>query len=441
MDTASPLTQKQPLGVLLVEDSPGDVRLIQEMLRGLPEPGCTLACLNRLSEAQTYLQSQHPEVILMDLGLPDAMDLEALEGVRRLAGGTPVVVLTGRDDQRLAHRALEQGAQDYLVKGNFDAETLLRSMRYAMDRQRREAAHRANLVSTFLHCVIGLEAGERAPRPGTALRGPEPAPGSLAQAPVLTLDEEGYARWFREDLPGLMGEAPAAQGRERRLQQVADQLQTLSRQLVDVQEHERYALSRELHDRVGQNLTALGLDLDLLQRHLEAGDLAALGHRLRESRKLLRATSEVVSNVMAELRPQMLDDYGLAPALEWLAAQWSQRTGIPVKVRASAALGRWPGPSEIGLFRIAQEALTNIAKHAQASQAWILLACVGNRLRMIIADDGRGLLPASQATRLGHGMLIMRERAKGLQGRFYVRRRGAGGTLVQVDLRSPEEAP
>lgn len=428
---------KKAFEILLVEDHPGDARLIQEMLRDLPAPGCVVTCLPRLADAQAYLQTAHPEVILMDLGLPDARGLEALEGVRRLASAIPVVVLTGMDDQRVAHQALGQGAQDYLVKGRIDPEILLRSMRYAMDRQRREAAHRANLVSAFLHCVVGD------PGPG------EPAWASLppfstagnplpSGAPEASEGEGRFARWFSADMAKGRDEPPASQDRETRLQQVADQLQTLSRQLVDVQEHERYTLSRELHDRVGQNLTALALDLDLLGRHLLDGDLAALAARLKECHRLVRTTSEVVSNVMAELRPQMLDDYGLAPAIEWYAAEWTQRTGIPVSVRRSHALGRLPSAYEIGLFRILQEALTNIAKHAEAAQVWVLLARSGSRLRMIIADDGRGIDRSPGHTRLGHGMLIMRERAKSLQGRFYAMPRAAGGTFVIVELR---EAP
>ena len=427
-------TAKKPLEILLVEDSPGDIRLIQEMLRGLPEPGCTLTCRHRLSEAQGYLQVEHPEVILMDLGLPDANDLEAMEGIRRLAMGIPVVVLTGLDDEGLAHRALEQGAQDYLVKGRFDAQMLLRSLRYAMDRQRREAALRANLVSTFLHCVVGDDLHQRSPSEAARLPSSE-GPGEAGfHSPPLPVDEEEFHSWFLADSSHLTPGTSLPQERELRLQQVANQLQTLSRQLVDVQEHERYTLSRELHDRVGQNLTALGLDLDLIGRHLSEGNLPALELRLKECRKLARSTSEMVSNVMAELRPQMLDDYGLAPALEWYAAQWSQRTGIPVKIRRSASLGRMPAPVEIGLFRIGQEALTNIAKHAQASQVWILVASVGKRLRMIIADNGRGIPRHPRPAHLGHGMLIMRERAKSLHGRFYARPRGLGGTLIEVDL-------
>jgi diguanylate cyclase (GGDEF)-like protein/PAS domain S-box-containing protein len=152
-------TETEPLDILLVEDNPGDVWLIKEMLKTLPEPGCTLNCRERLSEAQRFLDTQHPEVILMDLGLPDAYGLDALEGIRNLVNGTAVVVLTAINDQRLAHRALQKGAQDYLVKGSFDAALLLRSMRYAIDRQRRESALKASearIRKLLEACLIGI---------------------------------------------------------------------------------------------------------------------------------------------------------------------------------------------------------------------------------------------------------------------------------------------
>ena len=160
-------TETKPLEVLLVEDNPGDARIIREMLQGLPEPGFSLAWRERLSEAQRYLNTRHPEVILMDLGLPDAYGLEAVEGIRRMVNGIPVVVLTALDDERLAHRVLEQGAQDYLVKGRFDATILLRSMRYAMERQRREAELRASEARTrklLEACLIGIVLADPAGR-------------------------------------------------------------------------------------------------------------------------------------------------------------------------------------------------------------------------------------------------------------------------------------
>lgn len=201
----------QPLDILLVEDNPGDVRLIQEMLKGLQEPGCTLTCRDRLSEAQRFLGVRHPEVILMDLGLPDAYGLEALEGIRGLANGTPVVVLTAMNDQRVAHRALEKGAQDYLVKGTFDGGLLLRSIRYAIDRQQRESALKAseartrNLLET---CLIGIVLAD--------------SEGRILDANHAFLQLLGYSREEAKNGPILWDERVTGPGVERHFQALRD---------------------------------------------------------------------------------------------------------------------------------------------------------------------------------------------------------------------------
>src|SRR6185295_13129367 len=150
------------------------------------------------------------------------------------------------------------------------------------------------------------------------------------------------------------------------------QLQALSRRLVDVQESERRQFSRELHDRVGQNLTALSISLDILKTQLAGGNEAAR-LRLEDAGALLESTTATIENVMSELRPPMLDDYGLLPALQWYAAEVSRRTGIEVVVEGDDKTGRLPQASEIALFRIMQEALNNIAKHAHASHVRISL--------------------------------------------------------------------
>lgn len=126
----------EPIRILLVEDNPGDARVLQDMLGGLPEPGCTLASRGSLSAAQRYLHTEPVDVVLLDLGLPDAYGFEALGGIEDLIRGTPVVVITALEDERVTRKALELGAQDFLVKGRFDADLLFRSIRYAMDRQR-----------------------------------------------------------------------------------------------------------------------------------------------------------------------------------------------------------------------------------------------------------------------------------------------------------------
>jgi two-component system sensor histidine kinase UhpB len=213
----------------------------------------------------------------------------------------------------------------------------------------------------------------------------------------------------------------------------AEQLTALSRRLVEVQEAERRKLSRELHDRVGQNLTALSINLDILRTSLKGNEFTEHRARLSDSAALLESTVDSIEDVMAELRPPMLDDYGLLPAMHWYAKDFSRRTGIEVSVSGTDGLERPDAEMEITLFRIAQEALTNVAKHAHATRAQIELDQTDDRCRMTVRDDGVGIVGAGRE-RPGLGMVTMRERAQAVGGDFEVRNAPGGGAYITVEI-------
>src|SRR6266446_5956182 len=219
------------------------------------------------------------------------------------------------------------------------------------------------------------------------------------------------------------------------LRRSAAELQALSRRLVALQESERRQLSRELHDRVGQNLTALKINLDILQTRLASHGNGEVRARVADSAALLEATMDTIENVMSELRPPMLDDHGLAAALDWHARNFSMRTGIAVAVHGSELVVR-PAPQvEIALFRIAQEALNNVAKHARARRVEIALDHANGECVMSVQDDGIGFdyaAIASDAPKPGLGMVTMRERAQAVGGRFEVRALSDLGTQLTV---------
>jgi signal transduction histidine kinase len=222
---------------------------------------------------------------------------------------------------------------------------------------------------------------------------------------------------------------------EAGLRASTEQLQAMSRRLVDVQESERRQFARELHDRVGQNLTALSINLDILKTQLPASGNEAFHSRLNDAAGLLEATAGTIENVMSELRPPMLDDYGLLPALQWYANEFSSRTGIQVDVEGDEQMRRLAQASEIALFRIAQEALNNVAKHAHAGHVRITLAHSDTRLVMTLADNGSGLEAApavGSRRRPGLGMVTMRERTQAVGGQFEIGPAPSRGTQVVV---------
>jgi PAS domain S-box-containing protein len=212
------------------------------------------------------------------------------------------------------------------------------------------------------------------------------------------------------------------------------ELKALSRRLVEVQEAERRELSRELHDRIGQHLTALGINLDIVEARLVTRD-AEIRSRLEDSRALLEATSDATVDLLSELRPPMLDDLGLLAALEWHARGFTERTGIEVSVVGEERARRLDAQSEIVLFRIAQEALNNVAKHAHAQQVDVELMVLDGESVLSISDDGVGREKSADADRRparGFGIATMRERALAIGARFDVLPRRGGGTSVIV---------
>jgi two-component system sensor histidine kinase UhpB len=219
---------------------------------------------------------------------------------------------------------------------------------------------------------------------------------------------------------------------ENALRESTDRLRRLSRRLLAVQEEERRHLSRELHDEFGQLLTAIAVHLQVAKDL--AGDAAR--SRLEECSVLLERTSAQVSSLAFELRPAMLESAGLEPTLRWLAEQHQQRTGIAAQVVGH--LNDVSGDLEIACFRAAQEALTNVVRHARAQHVWIELNQTDDALELVVRDDGVGFDVTKtlyRATSSGHlGLLGMKERAQILGGNLEVDSAPGHGTRIRISL-------
>lgn len=227
----------------------------------------------------------------------------------------------------------------------------------------------------------------------------------------------------------------------RAVNQQRSQLRALSVRLGETQETERQQLAAELHDRIGQNLTALGLNMTIIAQHLPESVAPAARSRLEDSMDIVSETARRVRDVMAELRPPMLDDYGLLPALRWTGEQFFARTGVEVSIDGPESDLRMPSRLETTLFRIAQEALNNVAKHAKASQVRVFLEVIPDFTRLGIADDGVGFDPSSFHTISDGphwGLLTMQERAASVGGRLLVSSAPGQGTLVTVEIERRE---
>jgi PAS domain S-box-containing protein len=214
-------------------------------------------------------------------------------------------------------------------------------------------------------------------------------------------------------------------------------LQSLSRRLIEVQETDRRFLASELHDQIGQNLTALSINLNIIRSQFSEEVDKKIVDRLEDSLKLVEETIERTRNVMAGLRPPVLDDYGLAVALRWYTERFSERTGVATILQERELSPRLPLVVETELFRIVQEVLTNVAKHADARQAIITLERVDGMVQLVISDDGVGFNPAvlwQLKEQPGWGLITIEERAKALGGDVYVKSAHGKGTQVIVQV-------
>jgi signal transduction histidine kinase len=211
----------------------------------------------------------------------------------------------------------------------------------------------------------------------------------------------------------------------------------VSRRLVEVQEAERRGLANELHDLVGQKLTALSINLNIVKTQLAPSTTAQASARLEDSLTLVEETIESIRDVMAELRPAILDDYGLTPVLRWYAEQFTKRTGVATAVIEQGPIRRLPPTVEEALFRIAQEALANVAKYARAQKATVTVEVTPQVMCLTIADDGCGFDPAAvhhPARDHGWGLMIMRERAASVGAQLNVESAPGRGARVIVTL-------
>ena len=248
------------------------------------------------------------------------------------------------------------------------------------------------------------------------------ADGALAQLRQLMepLDAQSRGRWFN-----TVQDVTEQKESEARLGAMARRLTTL-------QEKERRDIARELHDRVGQNLAALGLNLAQL-RYTSAAALPREA-QIGECVALVEATGLVIQDVLTELKPPMLANYGVIDALHFHAHDFSRRTGISVTARGPEPPLRLDQESEMALFRIAQAALNNVAQHAQAKSVRIMLERRDGRVRFEIADDGTGF-DAQKALAAGRwGLAGMRERAETIGGTLLIDSAPGRGTRIVVDL-------
>ena len=472
------------ISVLIIEDNPGDARLVQEALKGASDPAYREEWVDSLAYGLVHLADGGIDVVLLDLGLPDSQGLAALSLIRALAPAVPVVVLSGTDDEQLATQAVREGAQDYLVKTQADYKLLARSLRYAIQRMQADEARRGSEERLRLAVTAANESiWEYDPvnrlRWNSAYDGPSgcaTVPGSPPELCVWHIhpeDREKVSRNFAEALEGphlswsaeyrlertggewshvhdraiiardssgkvtrvvgAMLDVTDLKRAEEALQGANQRLHQLSRDLLRAQDYERRRIARELHDSTAQLLAALSINLSRLQEPGLEPDRRR--QMLSEASELAAACSAEIRTVTCLLHPPLLDELGLASALQSYAQGFNQRTGIQVEIKIPPAFGRLSSELEATLFRIVQEGLANVHKHSGSQLAVVRLERDPHEVRLVLQDRGHGFQKtlrnqAKGFVRFGIGIVGMRERAEQLSGRLELTSNDMGARLT-----------
>jgi PAS domain S-box-containing protein len=220
---------------------------------------------------------------------------------------------------------------------------------------------------------------------------------------------------------------------EEKLQHSFEQLRALGARMQSAREEERARVAREIHDQLGQALTAIKIDLAALTRELPA-DRTHPSVRIERLLKLVDETIQAVRRIATALRPGILDDLGLAAAVEWAAEEFQARTGTTCRVRLPESDIAMDPERATAVFRILQETLTNIARHANATEVDVTLARSNGDLSLEVRDNGKGIADAKLSEGQSLGILGMRERALLLGGEFTISSAPGAGTTVKVRI-------
>jgi two-component system sensor histidine kinase UhpB len=474
-----------PLQVPLLEDSPADAELA---LHALADSGleCRAAVVAGRAEFERALDQGGHDIVLADYSLPDYTGLHALERVRRTDALLPFILVSGALGEERAVDALRAGATDFVLKDNLGrlGSAVVRALQEC--RQRRahlatqaaleasERRYRAiiedqsemivrllpDLTITFANGACGryfgrapealngvslpdlLPQDERGELRSIAARITPAAPAYEREARVRDAGgAESWLHWSARglfDAAGQLGEIQVVARDVTELRRAMDalgaareRLRQLSRRLLEVQEAERRHLARELHDDIGQALTALKLNLEALARRRDGAGFEA---RIEEALQTARHTIERVRQLSVNLRPLQLDDLGLAAALRSHLDRQAKLGQLTPHFDLQEVPAQLAPEVETACFRVAQEAINNIVRHARAANVWLRLFVAGDRIALSVRDDGAGFdVGAAQrraAAGASLGVVSMEERVALAGGSFQIHSAGGQGTVV-----------
>lgn len=257
--------------------------------------------------------------------------------------------------------------------------------------------------------------------------------GTLMYMDIVTYDLRYRSQETRLVLGNNVTEKHIA---EEKLKESYDAIRKLTGHLQNVREEERLHMSREIHDELGQLITVLKMDVAWLNKRIGEED-SAVKNKVQEILGVIDTTAKTVRRIASELRPSLLDDLGLVAAMDWHLEEFEKRSGITKKLELPDIEIQLPNTHRIGLFRIFQESLTNVARHSGATEVFVSLKLADKHLNLIIKDNGQGF-DERQEQKKTLGLLGMKERSQMMGGRYNITSNPGEGTTVTVVVPLPE---
>jgi len=347
--------------IMLVDDDEDDFVVMREMLSGIQHWKVDLDWVSSSKDALKVVKPGFHDLCLMDYRLDQGTGLELMHELQKNGFSAPVIVLTGKGDHEIDLKAMQDGAADYLEKGQVNTHILERSIRYALERAKT------------------LEA----------------------------------------------------------LRQSERQLKVLSSKIMEAQENERKRLAHELHDSIGASLTAVKFGLERELRHAESGNTGIDTTLFGQLVEIVETTIKDLKTIYGNLRPLILDDLGVLPALRALIRQFCEvQPQVKLKQRLAVEEADIPETTKIVIYRVCQEALNNISKHSKASAVELALTLNKKAVHLVIRDNGCGFdlrqVLSGDRNRTSLGLESMRERVEMSGGSFSIISSKAKGTTLKA---------
>jgi len=468
----------ETLHILLLEDNPVDAEIIRRLL--VKELGQVE--LMQVADKPQYLAALDRyefNIILSDNGLPQFNATEALQIIRDRSMHIPFILITGTVSEEFAAGIIKKGADDYILKDRMARlpaaiDAALKQRRYERERQesiekliKGEEKYRT-LIERVSDGFIALDKdwkytyankkiGEMIRRDPETLLGkniwemfPDVVGSATYKAFHKAMEEQVFVKevdyYEPFDLWQESNIYPSPDGlsvfisdiTERKkahdlLQKSYEDIRELASHLQDIREEERAAMSREIHDELGQQLTGFKMDIFWLNRKLQHAD-EEVRQKIESTLSLIDSAIKTVRRIATDLRPSILDDLGFITAMEWQSEEFEKRSGIKVQFEHELKDIIVEPKTAIALFRMYQELLTNVARHAKATLVKAVVYLKEDILYLSLVDNGVGFDVKNISTKKTLGLLGIKERTLLLGGKYEIKSKENCGTDVLISI-------